>query len=460
MRLRVLDTPLAPSPSRRSVRRDRGAIEKRHELAADSRHFSVDRDRPADASRLVRDPGPVFPRRLADPCRRRRLRPRPSNDRTTAQAPTFESGGLAGVLLGMGNPLLDISAVVPQEFLDKYGVKLNDAILAEDKHAPMYEDMTKQFEVEYIAGGATQNSIRVAQWMLQVPFATAYMGCVGKDGFADEMKKACLADGVNANYMVDESTPTGTCGVLVSGGERSLVAALNAANNYKIDHLSQPENWKLVEDARFYYSAGFFLTVSPDSMLKVAKHSAEEGKCYMFNLSAPFLMQVPPFKTAMMEVLPYVDILFGNESEAVTFAESEGWETRDVAEIAMKISKMPQASGHRAHCGVHAGHGRHHRRQGGQDLPLPGDRARQGGPRRHQRRRRRLRGRFPLAARHRQGHRRVRARRQLRRQRHHPAVRVQVPRRAQVPVVLSLRRSPSVSRASRERRCAKPAKFV
>ena len=31
----------------------------------------------------------------------------------------------------------------------------------------MYEDMTKQFEVEYIAGGATQNSIRVAQWMLQ-----------------------------------------------------------------------------------------------------------------------------------------------------------------------------------------------------------------------------------------------------------------------------------------------------
>jgi len=252
------------------------------------------------------------------------------------------------VLLGMGNPLLDISAVVPQEFLDKYGVKLNDAILAEEKHAPMYEDMTKQFEVEYIAGGATQNSIRVAQWMLQVPFATAYMGCVGKDGFADEMKKACLADGVNANYMIDEATPTGTCGVLVNGGERSLVAALNAANNYKLEHLQKPENWKLVEDARFYYSAGFFLTVSPDSMLAVAKHSAEQGKCYMFNLSAPFLMQVPPFKAAMMNVMPYVDVLFGNESEAVTFAETEGWETEDVAEIAMKISKMPKASGHRA----------------------------------------------------------------------------------------------------------------
>jgi adenosine kinase len=50
---------------------------------------------------------------------------------------------------------------------------------AAEKHAPMYEEMTKKYPVEYIAGGATQNSIRVAQWMLQVPFATAYMvgGC-------------------------------------------------------------------------------------------------------------------------------------------------------------------------------------------------------------------------------------------------------------------------------------------
>ena len=84
----------------------------------------------------------------------------------------------------MGNPLLDISAVVPTEFLDKYDLKLNNAVLAEEKHAPMYDDMVKNFDVEYIAGGATQNSIRVAQWMLQVPFATAYMGCVGKDAFA------------------------------------------------------------------------------------------------------------------------------------------------------------------------------------------------------------------------------------------------------------------------------------
>lgn len=42
-------------------------------------------------------------------------------------------------------------------------------------------------QVQYIAGGATQNSVRVAQWMLQVPNCTAYFGAVGSDDFANQM---------------------------------------------------------------------------------------------------------------------------------------------------------------------------------------------------------------------------------------------------------------------------------
>ncbi len=39
-------------------------------------------------------------------------------------------------------------------------------------------------------------------------------------------------------YHVDTSTPTGTCATAVMGGERSLVANLAAANNYKACHAS------------------------------------------------------------------------------------------------------------------------------------------------------------------------------------------------------------------------------
>eukprot|EP00882_Tetradesmus_deserticola_P026973 GHRQ01029798.1.p1 GENE.GHRQ01029798.1~~GHRQ01029798.1.p1 ORF type:complete len:237 (+),score=106.81 GHRQ01029798.1:212-922(+) len=147
--------------------------------------------------------------------------------------------------------------------------------------------------------------------------------------------------------MVDASADTGTCAVCVVHGERSLVANLAAANNFKAAHVQKPENWAAVELARVVYSAGFFITVSPESIIAAAKHCAEHDKVYCMNLSAPFIMQVPPFKKALMDALPYVDYLFGNENEAAEFAKSEGWKTTDIAEIALQISRMPKQNGSR-----------------------------------------------------------------------------------------------------------------
>ena len=98
---------------------------------------------------------------------------------------------------------------------------------------------------------------------------------------------------------------------------RSLIANLSAANCYKSEHLKRPENWKLgttiylsllphstlrlvvghmscwsplcnlilsssffetVEKAKYFYIAGFFLTVSPESIMLVAEHAAANNK--------------------------------------------------------------------------------------------------------------------------------------------------------------------------------------
>lgn len=123
-------------------------------------------------------------------------------------------------------------------------------------------------------------------------------------------------DGVNVCYQVDQATPTGTCAVCVVGKDRSLVAYLAAANNFKLTHAK--ENWSLVESARVVYCTGFFITVSPDSIAAVASHCAENDKIFTMNLSAPFIMQVPPFKKVLLDSIPFVDFLFGNETE-VTF---------------------------------------------------------------------------------------------------------------------------------------------
>lgn len=157
------------------------------------------------------------------------------------------------------------------------------------------------------------------------------------------MKKNCKQAGVNVHYYEDETAPTGTCAVCVLGGERSLIANLSAANCYKSDHLKQPENWALVEKAKYYYIAGFFLTVSPESIQLVAAHAAANNKVFTMNLSAPFICEF--FKDAQEKALPYMDYVFGNETEARTFARVRGWETENVEEIAVKISQLPKESG-------------------------------------------------------------------------------------------------------------------
>jgi hypothetical protein len=138
--------------------------------------------------------------------------------------------------------------------------------------------------------------------------------------------------------MVDPTTATGTCAVCIVDKERSLVANLAAANNFKVSrarqhahlqatcassgnmscdmhhiapvlcprlccccqlqhlscsapllphscppqvsHIEQPENWAAVEAAKVIYSAGFFITVSPDAIAKTSQHCCEKGKIY------------------------------------------------------------------------------------------------------------------------------------------------------------------------------------
>ena len=227
---------------------------------------------------------------------------------------------MAPLILGMGNPLLDISATVDTAMLDKYSLKANDAILYEKED--LYDEMLANHKVDYIAGGATQNSIRVAQWLLEKPQSVAYFGCVGKstltfeifntfenslflfllgtDKSCETLEKVANEAGVLVKYQKSTEHPTGKCAVLITGQDRSLVTKLDAANHFTTAHLDVAENWALVESAKIFYSAGFFLTVCPDAMLKVAQHAQASNKNFCMNLSAPFLCEF--FKNPMLKV--------------------------------------------------------------------------------------------------------------------------------------------------------------
>ncbi|RUS15958.1 hypothetical protein BC937DRAFT_91760 [Endogone sp. FLAS-F59071] len=248
-------------------------------------------------------------------------------------------------LLALENPLLDIQVHPKGDLLEKYGLNANDAILAEEKHRPLYDEIIKNYDVVYVAGGAAQNAARGAQYLLP-PNSTIYIGAVSDDHFAEQMKAAAAKDGIRTEYQIIKEVPTGTCAVLITDHHRSLVANLSAAEKFSIEQLLAPEAWKHVENAKYFYIGGFFLSHEGGAAATaaIAKHAGETGKAFTLNLSAPFLSQVPLFKERLNAAIPYVDILFGNEDEAKAFGSASGWETENVKEIALKIASLPKVN--------------------------------------------------------------------------------------------------------------------
>lgn len=111
------------------------------------------------------------------------------------------------------------------------------------------------------------------------PKSVVYIGCVGRDSFADQLVNACsVKGGVRTEYRIEEDVPTGKCAVIITGHDRSMVTDLGAANHYKLDHLKSPNIWNLVENADYYYVGGYHLTVCVPAILALGEHAATENK--------------------------------------------------------------------------------------------------------------------------------------------------------------------------------------
>merc|ERR1719245_1292388 len=197
--------------------------------------------------------------------------------------------------------------------------------------------------VQYIAGGATLNSIRVAQWMLGEAGRTGYIGAIGDDTFGQLMKEQAKKDGVMTGFMINPDVPTGACAVAIYEKERGLVANLAAANTYKKQHLEKHEN--LCARARIIYSAGFFLTVCPEAMLMAAECAIKTNSLYCLNLAAPFIISA--FSDPLAKVIEVADYVFANEDEAKVYGETHGMSDSSPSAVAKFLAQVPSKKGSR-----------------------------------------------------------------------------------------------------------------
>ncbi|KAH7101766.1 adenosine kinase [Auriculariales sp. MPI-PUGE-AT-0066] len=248
-------------------------------------------------------------------------------------------------LFCMGNPLLDMQVRNGEELLVKYNLKANDAILAGAEHAPLFDELLTKHKLTFVAGGAAQNAARGAAYVLP-PNSVAYTGCVGDDELAAQLREANKKEDVYSAYQVQKGEKTGACAVVLTGHHRSLVTTLAAAEKFEPSHLETPEVKDIINSAQFYYLGGFFLTHGVESALELAKHASNSSKVFAMNLSAPFIAQF--FKVQLNQILPYVDILIGNNDEASAWASATGLDdTSDVPAITKALATQPKANASR-----------------------------------------------------------------------------------------------------------------
>lgn len=256
------------------------------------------------------------------------------------------SGDNSGTLsiLGLCNPLLDISAHVDQDTLDKYNLKPNNVILANSEHRNLCKELVEKYPVEYTAGGSAQNAMRVAAGIFKRQNRNCHVmftGCIGNDEFGSLMARKAKEDGVTTYYSVTDTEPTGTCAVcLTEGGKnRSLCAFLGASQKFTDQYLT--DNWhNMVSNTDIIYISGFLITVSPKSFSLLGEHianCANKGRKFCLNLSAPYVSSV--YGQELDKIMKYIDVIFGNDDEALAYAKHKNWlDLTNVKEIAKKMA--------------------------------------------------------------------------------------------------------------------------
>ena len=133
-------------------------------------------------------------------------------------------------------------------------------------------------------------------------------------------------------------------------GERTLVANLAAANNYRREHLFHDRTVEMIRGAGIVYAAGFFLTSGGVECIEhLGEHvhaaaTAGNPKRFCMNLSAPFICEF--FTDQLDAAMPYVDVLFGNETECMALGRAKRLGD-DIALVALAIAAMPKKSGAR-----------------------------------------------------------------------------------------------------------------
>ena len=230
-------------------------------------------------------------------------------------------------ILGIGNALTDILAVLPDDsFLKTFHLPMGSMLHVDRETGDKIWNSLKTLDIHYVAGGSAANTIACTA-VFGMP--SGFIGKIGDDELGLLFKSDQEQYGVKS-LLLKSPNPSGRSMVFVSGGnaERTFAVYLGAALDFVPEDL-KPEYFTGYD---YFHIEGYL--VQNQALVRRAVEMAREAGCIISIDMASY--NVVESNGAFLHdiVDKYVDIVFANETESRAFTKID-----DPHEALVEISR-------------------------------------------------------------------------------------------------------------------------
>ena len=225
-------------------------------------------------------------------------------------------------ILGMGNALTDILAVLPDDsFLRQFHLPKGSMQHVDMETGDKIWQTLKTMGVQYVAGGSAANTITGTAIF---GMKSGFIGKVGDDELGHLFKSDQEQHGIRSTLLKGTSA-SGRAMVFITApnAERTFAVYLGAALELGPEDLKQ----EYFEGYDYFHIEGYL--VQNQKLIRKAMEMAKEAGC-MISMDMASYNVVESNEAFLHDIVDkYVDIVFANESEAKSFTRLEPREALD-----------------------------------------------------------------------------------------------------------------------------------
>jgi sugar/nucleoside kinase (ribokinase family) len=224
---------------------------------------------------------------------------------------------------GLGNALVDMEFTLTIERLEQLGIEKGVMTLMDEERQHHVMEQLSSHEPAKSSGGSAANTIVAAS---QLGAKTFYSCRVADDElgnfYIDDLVKCGVA--VDATTIKSDHGITGKCLVLVTpDADRTMNTFLGISAEFTEEELVPTA----IANSKYLYAEGYLVTGAgaKAAAMKAMDLARKSDVLTSFSLSDANMVKF--FRDGLLDIIgPGVDLLFANESEALSMAQTDNFE--------------------------------------------------------------------------------------------------------------------------------------